>query len=191
MSKLLLFAAPSGAGKTTIVRHLLQHFPALSFSISATTRAKRDHEVDGRDYYFLSQTAFRELIDAGAFVEWEEVYAGQYYGTLRREIERLWAEGKHILFDIDVKGALNLKRAYPHESLTVFVKPPSLQAIRERLIARNTETPETLQKRLNRANEELSLENNFDVILVNDILADALRQAEQLVSQFINNTDAD
>ena len=185
MNKLLLFAAPSGAGKTTIVHHLLDTFGELSFSISATTRPRRPHEKEGRDYYFISRKRFEELISQDAFVEWEEVYEGLFYGTLKSEVERLWAEGKHIIFDIDVKGAMNIKQAYPREALAVFVKPPSMAALEKRLTARRTEDETTLKKRLDRAAEEMAYENKFDVVLVNDVLAEALAKAEKIVSDFI------
>ena len=190
MSKLLLFAAPSGAGKTTIVHHLLNQFGELEFSISATTRPQRPHEEDGKDYYFISRERFEELINQDAFVEWEEVYEGLFYGTLKSEVERLWAEGKHIIFDIDVKGAMNIKKAYPREALAVFVKPPSLKALEKRLRARRTEDENTLEKRLARAADEMAYENKFDVVLVNDVLDDALAKAERIVRDFINNGEA-
>lgn len=182
MGKLLIFAAPSGAGKTTIVRHLLGRFPQLAFSVSATTRNQRPHEQDGRDYYFMDTDTFRQKMAQGEFVEWEEVYEGQYYGTLRAEIERLWSEGRHVLFDVDVKGALRLKAAYPDQALAVFVKPPGPETIRQRLIARGTETPETLAKRMARVAEELSYEPRFDQVLINDDLSRALAEAETLVA---------
>ncbi len=185
MSKLLLFAAPSGAGKTTIVKHLLQEYEELAFSISATTRPRRPHEVDGQDYYFISDAQFQEFISQDAFLEWEEVYPGSCYGTLRREVERLWALGKHIVFDIDVLGALNIKKQYPEASLAVFIKPPSLEALHTRLRARNTESEESLQKRLDKAAEEMAFENQFDLAIVNDELESALAQAERIVEQFI------
>ncbi len=185
MNKLLIFAAPSGSGKTTIVRHLLDRYPNLSFSVSATTRAKRAHERHGVDYYFISQEAFRRHIDHKDFAEWEEVYAGQYYGTLRSEIERIWAEGKDVIFDIDVHGAMRLKRKYGEQALTVFVKPPSHEALVERLRARGTENEETLTRRIAKAEEELGFENKFDVVLVNDVLEEALRRAETIAEPFL------
>jgi len=188
MSKLIVFAAPSGAGKTTIVRHLLESFDNLSFSVSATTRQRRPHEREGQDYYFLTPQTFREHIEQGDFVEWEEVYANQYYGTLKSEIERLWKDGKHILFDIDVVGAMNIKQAYPQETLSVFVKPPSLATLRERLRARDTEDDRAVQKRLDKAEWEMTFENNFDQILVNDVLEDAFARARHIVRDFINST---
>lgn len=185
MSKLFLFAAPSGAGKTTIVQHLLSRYEQLSFSTSATTRPKRPHETDGKDYYFISPAEFRALVKEDGFVEWEEVYAGLFYGTLKREVDRLWGAGKHIVFDIDVKGAINIKKAYPEEAIAVFVKPPSLQALQKRLAARGTEDEANLKKRLDRAAEEMSYENRFDIVLVNDHLPDALRAAEQIIEDAI------
>ncbi|MEQ8706677.1 MAG: guanylate kinase [Phaeodactylibacter sp.] len=185
MSKLFLFAAPSGAGKTTIVRHLLNHYEDLSFSISATTRPKRPHETDGKDYYFLAPDTFKTLVKNGGFVEWEEVYEGLFYGTLKREVERLWGEGKHIVFDIDVKGAVNIKQAYPNEAIAIFVKPPSMDALRNRLTARGTEDEANLKKRLDRAEEELSYESRFDIVLVNDNLQEALTAAEQIIEDAI------
>jgi guanylate kinase len=185
MSKLIILTAPSGAGKTTIARHLLAVFPELAFSVSATTRARRAHEVDGEDYHFMEVAKFRQLAADGAFVEWEEVYEDQCYGTLRSEIERLWAAGKHVVFDVDVKGAMNLKKQYPDRTLTIFVKPPSREILLERLRQRQTETETSLQKRMAKADAELKYENNFDVILINANLEDALQQASAIVQNFI------
>lgn len=186
MKKMLVFAAPSGAGKTTIVRHLLKKFDQLAFSISATTRAPRGLEIHGKDYYFTTREVFQQLIAENAFVEWEEVYEGMFYGTLRAEIERLWAEGKHIIFDIDVKGAMNIKKNYPEQALSVFVKPPSVEALRTRLEQRLTEDAETLHRRMARVMEEMTYENQFDVVLVNDDLAKALEEAEAIVTAYFN-----
>ncbi len=183
--KLLIITAPSGAGKTTIVHHLLDTFPQLAFSVSATSRALRVNEREGRDYYHLSAERFEELIAKGAFLEWQEVYAGQYYGTLLSEVDRLWADGKHIVFDIDVKGALNLKNNFPERTLSIFIKPPSREVLTERLRNRKTESPEQLQKRIEKAELELGFENQFDVVLVNDVLERALREAERIVSGFL------
>jgi guanylate kinase len=187
MGKLLIFAAPSGAGKTTIVRHLLRRFDNLAFSISATTRPKRSYEVAGADYYFLSSEEFDRLVKENAFVEWEEVYEGLYYGTLRSEIQRLWADGKHIIFDIDVKGAMNIKKAFPDESLAVFVKPPSLEDLIERLRRRQTESEESFKKRVARMTEEMTYQNKFDVVLVNDVLEVALEEAERITRDFLGD----
>lgn len=188
MNKLIVLTAPSGAGKTTIARHLLNTFDSLAFSVSATTRARRPHEVDGRDYYFLTAGQFKQLIAEDAFVEWEEVYENQFYGTLKSEIERLGALGKHIVFDIDVEGALTIKRKYPDHTLTIFVKPPSPEVLFERLRRRSTEDPASLQKRIAKAVKELTYENKCDVVLVNDILEVALAQAEQIVADFITQS---
>ena len=154
MSKLIVFTAPSGAGKTTIVRHLINSIPNLAFSVSATTRYQRPNEVHGKDYYFLSPEDFRQKIKNDEFVEWEEVYQDQYYGTLKSEVHRLWDLDQHIIFDIDVQGALNVKKAYPEKTLTVFVKAPSLEALMNRLQNRNTETAAQLQKRMDKAKYE-------------------------------------
>ena len=182
---MIIFTAPSGAGKTTIVRHLLKTYDQLAFSVSATTRKPRSHEIDKKDYYFLSKEEFRERIDAGEFIEWEEVYEDQYYGTLRSEIERLWDLNKCVVFDIEVKGAMNIKKYFAKETLAVFVKPPSVESLLNRLKLRQTETPESLRKRIRRAKEELTYENNFDKILVNDVLEVALKEAEYLVEDYL------
>jgi guanylate kinase len=184
--KLIVFTAPSGAGKTTIVKHLLQKFDFLGFSISATTREKRDHETNGLDYYFLSLAQFREKLEQKEFVEWEEVYDNQYYGTLKSEVERVWSTGKHILFDIDVKGAVSIKAAYPDQTLVVFVKPPSPEILFERLRNRKTETSESLRKRMARAARELTYEDRFDKTLVNDVLETTLSDAERIIQDFIS-----
>ncbi len=183
--KLIIFTAPSGAGKTTIVRHLLKTVDGLAFSVSATSRPKRDHEVDGKDYYFLSPVDFRKKVDAGEFLEWEEVYTGQYYGTLKSEVQRLLDEGKHVIFDIDVKGAVNIKASFPENSLAVFVKPPSADILFDRLRQRGTETPESYRRRVQRATLELTYENKFDIALLNDDLEVALAEAERIIHSFL------
>ena len=185
MGKLIIVTAPSGAGKTTIVHYLLKTYDTLAFSVSATNRARRAHETDKVDYYFLSTTEFRQRVNQGEFLECEEVYDGQYYGTLRSECERLWALGKCIVFDVDVKGALNIKRAYPDDSLAIFIQPPSEAVLFERLKNRKTETPESLRKRIARATEELTFADKFDAIIVNDKLEVAFSEAEQLVETFL------
>lgn len=182
--KLIIFTAPSGAGKTTIVKHLLETMDNLVFSVSATSRPKREHEENGKDYYFLNPAEFRKKLKSGEFLEWQEVYSGQYYGTLHSEIERLWATGKDIIFDIDVKGAINIKQAYPNESLAIFVQPPSSEILFERLQNRGTETPESYRKRVKRATLELTYQDRFDVTLLNDNLETALAEAEQMVRNF-------
>jgi guanylate kinase len=183
--KMMVFAAPSGSGKTTIVRHLLSSFECLGFSVSATTRPKRSYEKDGRDYYFLSVDDFKEKIRKEEFVEWEEVYENRYYGTLKSEIERKWEEGKHILFDIDVKGAMDIKKQFGDKCLAVFVKPPGVETLIKRLEKRNTETAETLKIRIARFNEELTYEKHFDTVLINDKLDLAFTEAEQLTTDFL------
>ena len=182
---MILFTAPSGAGKTTIVRHLLNRYDQLAFSVSATTRPPRPHETDKKDYYFMSKEEFNQRVANEEFIEWEEVYEGQYYGTLRAEIERLWELRKCVLFDIEVKGATNIKKKYPEETLAIFVKPPSVETLLSRLKLRRTESAESLRKRITRAKEELTYENKFDRILVNDILEVALKEAESIVEDYL------
>jgi guanylate kinase len=184
--KLIIFSAPSGSGKTTIVRHLLSKYNNLGFSISACTRDRRGrNEVHGKDYYFLTPDDFKQRIDNNEFVEWEEVYPGGYYGTLKSEIERLWAAGKHVIFDVDVKGGLKLKEYFGERALAIFVKAPSEEAIKERLMMRGTETEDSLSKRLFKVKFEMSFQDRFDVILVNDNLEAALTKAEELVENFL------
>jgi guanylate kinase len=184
--RLLIIAAPSGAGKTTIVHHILSVFADyFAFSVSAATRPARANEVDGKDYYFISVPEFQAKIADGDFVEYEQVYNNQYYGTLRSEIDRIWANDKNVIFDVDVKGALNIKRKFGDIALTIFVRPPSLEVLEERLRARQTETPESLQKRISKAAYELSFEAQFDKIIINDKLPDALQEAEQIVHHFL------
>lgn len=185
MSKLVLFTAPSGAGKTTIVRHILSKYDEVEFSISATTRKKRPHEEDGKDYYFLTKEDFLAKVKNDEFLEWQEVYEDQYYGTLRSEIERLWNKGKHIIFDIEVKGATNIKNAYPEKTLAIFINPPSAEILLDRLKKRKTESEASLKKRMARAVQELTYFDKFDTVLVNDQLEVALAEAEKLVSDFL------
>lgn len=183
--RLVIFSAPSGAGKTTIVRHLLGLDLRLAFSVSATTRTPRDHEVDGRDYLFMSVDEFKGRVRAGEFVEWEEVYPGRFYGTLRSELERIWASGHHALFDIDVIGGLDLKEIYQERALAVFVRPPSVEVLEERLRVRGTENGETLRMRVDKAVHELSYADRFDAVIVNDELATACAEAEAIVRRFL------
>ena len=185
--KLFVFSAPSGSGKTTLVHHLLRQGLPLGFSISATSRKPRGEEQDGKDYHFLTEKAFKQKIEEDAFIEYEEVYEGTFYGTLKSEVDRLWSEGKHVLFDIDVKGGLNVKEQYPEETLAVFVQPPSIEALEERLRSRGTETEEKIQQRLDKSAGELVFSQDFDVILVNDDLTTAKREVVRLVTQFISN----
>lgn len=184
--KAIIFSAPSGAGKTTLVRHLLCiESLALSFSISATSRPIRGGEVDGKDYYFLSDIEFEEKIQMGAFLEWEEVYAGTKYGTLISEVERIWKNNKTVIFDVDVVGGLRLKSIFQDSALCVFVQPPSVDALHQRLVARSTETEEKIQQRVAKAEKEMAFANQFDTILVNIDLEIAKKEAEILVSDFI------
>ena len=183
--KLLIFTAPSGAGKTTIVRHLLAKFPQLAFSVSATTRPPRSGEVDGRDYHFLTPPEFARRVAAGEFVEYEEVYPGRFYGTLHSEVYRNWAAGKTVVFDIEVKGATNIKQHYPQDSLAVFIAPPDRETLYQRLRNRSTEDAESLRVRIARAGEELAYQERFDYVLYNDELEVALREAEQLTEDFL------
>lgn len=185
MGPLIIVTAPSGAGKTTIVHHLLKTYNTLAFSVSATNRAKRAHETDKVDYYFFSTDEFKKRVSEGEFLEYEEVYDNQFYGTLRSECERLWALGKCIVFDVDVKGALNIKRAYPDNSLAIFIQPPSEEVLFQRLKNRKTETPESLKKRIDRATEELTFAHKFDALIVNDVLQKAFFEAEILVEKFL------
>lgn len=183
--KLIIFSAPSGSGKTTIVRHLLTRDLNLEFSVSACSRPQRVGEVDGKDYYFLSVDEFKQKIKNEEFVEWEEVYTNNFYGTLRSEIKRIWARGKHVVFDVDVKGGLNLKKQFGDDALAVFVKAPSIKHIEERLKMRDTETPESFARRIQKAAKEMETASDFDVILVNDDLNNALREAERIVKDFV------
>ncbi len=186
--KLIVFSAPSGSGKTTIVRHLLkQEALNLEFSISATSREKRGKEVDGKDYYYLSLTEFKNKIKADAFLEWEEVYRDNFYGTLKTEVERIWAKGKHVIFDIDVSGGLRIKRKFPEQTLAVFVKPPDLNELVRRLKDRGEETEDKINMRVAKAPSELATAPLFDVIVVNDFLDKALNEAYEVVSSFLKN----
>lgn len=185
--KLIIFSAPSGSGKTTIVKHLLAGNTHLGFSISACTRDRRGRtEENGKDYYFLTPEEFKQKIDNDEFVEWEEVYIGAFYGTLKAEIQRLWDNGKHVLFDVDVQGGLKLKEYYGDKALAVFVKVPDEETLRQRLIGRGSETEESLSKRLFKVHFEMSFQDRFDVVLVNGDLETSLQKAQQLVDDFVN-----
>ena len=183
--KLIIFSAPSGAGKTTIVHHLLSKIPELEFSISATTRPARGDEQHGKDYYFISKEEFLHFIAKKQFVEFEEVYSGTFYGTLRTEIERIWQKGKTVIFDIDVEGGMHLKRKYNEQALGIFVQPPSLAVLIERLTSRGTDSEDKLQERFVKAEKELKYAPQFDIILKNYDLQTACEEAEALVRDFL------
>ncbi len=184
--KAIIFSAPSGSGKTTIVKHLIKTNPKLGFSISACTRDKRGrNEENGKDYYFLSPEEFKDKIDKNEFIEWEEVYAGNFYGTLKSEIQRIWDEGHHVIFDVDVKGGLHLKEYFGDRGLAVFVKVPSMDDLKSRLTDRQTETETSLSQRIFKAKFEMTFEDKFDVTLVNADLEESLKKAEKLVDDFL------
>lgn len=183
--KAVIFCAPSGAGKTTIVKQLIQRIPELRFSTSATTRAAREGEVHGKDYYFLTKEQFDEKLSNDELYEWQEVYAGTFYGTLKSEVERIWEEGHHVIFDIDVVGGVNLKKMLGDRALAIFVNAESVEVLRERLTNRNTETPESLEKRIGKAVEEMDFASKFDYELINRVLEDAVNEAETLVRNFL------
>lgn len=186
MEKLLIFSAPSGAGKTTIVRHLLDKFPQLAFSISATSRSRRSHEQDGVHYYFLTEDDFRQKITANEFVEWEEVYPHQFYGTLKTEVERIWQEGKVVVFDVDVIGGLNIKELYGDLARAVFIKPPSVKHLEKRLRQRGTENEASIEKRVAKAEMEITYGNRFDDIIINDNLERVKEEACDIVKEHLN-----
>ena len=186
-NKVIIFSAPSGAGKSTVVNHLLGLHPELEFSISATSRAPRGQEQHGVEYYFFTADEFRSMIAEDKFVEYEEVYAGSFYGTLRSEVERIWAKGHVIIFDIDVQGGVNLKRIFGEQAFSVFIQAPSVEILRERLINRNTDTPEAIEKRVAKAASEMEFAaGKFDYVLVNDDLATAKAEAEKVIAEFLN-----
>lgn len=182
--KLFIFSAPSGSGKTTIVRKLLEKNLNLEFSISATSRPKRGNEIDGKDYYFLSADEFKAKIAKDEFIEWEEVYENRFYGTLKSEMERIWNKGKHVIFDVDVIGGINIKKKYPERALSIFIMPPSIEELEKRLILRSSDSQEDIETRINKATEELTYANQFDTIIINDVLEEAIQKAEQEVRNF-------
>lgn len=183
--KLIIFSAPSGAGKTTIVKYLLQQDLNLEFSVSATSRARRHTETDGKDYYFLSAEEFRRKIENDEFLEWEEVYEGIYYGTLKSEVERICCKGSNVIFDVDVVGGCNIKKYYGNKALAIFVQPPSIEELRKRLISRSTDSVEVIEKRVAKAAYELTFANQFDCIIVNEELSLAYQEAEECIREFI------
>lgn len=185
--KLIIFSAPSGAGKTTIVQYLLKEIPKLEFSVSACSRPKRKGETHGVDYYFISVDEFRKKISDGEFAEWEEVYKDNFYGTLKAEIERIRKKGHHIIFDMDVVGGLNLKKQFGDQALAVFVMPPSIEHLEKRLKSRETETPESIARRIGKAEVELQTAHQFDSIVLNDTLEHAFQEAEKIVKAFIKS----
>lgn len=185
MGKLIIFSAPSGSGKTTIVKRLMEMVEGLEFSVSATSRPPRGVEQHGRDYYFLSAEEFDAKVAENAFVEWEEVYAGTKYGTMRSELERIWAKGNTILFDVDVKGGVRLKSIFGDQALSIFVMPPSVEELRNRLVGRATDSPEKIEQRIAKAGEELGYADRFDRVVVNDDLELAVEQVRRAVEEFI------
>ena len=185
--KFIIVSAPSGAGKTSVIRRLMQAGLGLEFSVSAASRPPRPNEINGRDYFFISAEEFREKINKGELLEWQEVYKDQYYGTLKSEVERIWKTGHHVLFDLDVQGGMNLKKMFPENSLSLFIMPPSLEELEKRLRLRSTENEESLSKRLEKAGNEITFSVNFDIIIINDILEDAVSQAIQAVSQYLKS----
>ena len=185
MQKVIIFSAPSGSGKTTLVKHCLDHFPQLEFSISCTTRQARGEEKNGLDYHFITPEEFQQKIEVEAFVEFEEVYTDKYYGTLKAEVDRIWASGKVVIFDVDVQGGISLKNYFGDKALSIFIMPPSVAALELRLIARGTDDLETIHTRVAKATEEISFKNEFDQIVVNDILEQAKKEIDHLLNHFL------
>lgn len=184
--KLVILSAPSGSGKTTIMKQVVQTFPQLEFSISATSRSPRGEECHGVDYYFVTAEQFMADVEAGRFVEWEEVYNGTHYGTLRSEMERIWQKGNTIIFDVDVRGGVNLKNSFGPDALSIFIMPPSVEALRERLALRGTDSPEAIEKRVAKAELEIAYAGKFDVVVVNDDLQKAIAEVEGAIRKFIS-----
>lgn len=183
--KVIIISAPSGSGKTTIISHLLQSGLPLAFSVSACTRPKREGEAEGKDYYFLSSEDFRKRIEEDAFVEWEEVYENSFYGTLRSEPERIWSKGQYVLFDVDVIGGLNIKKVFKDQALSIFIMPPSIGELKNRLERRGTDTSEVIEKRISKATREIGFSKEFDQIVINDSLESAVRKTEELIKKFL------
>jgi guanylate kinase len=184
-NKIIIITAPSGAGKSTITHYLLNQYPKLSFSISAATRSPRGKEQDGVDYYFISEDEFKQKIHEDAFLEWEMVYEGKYYGTLRSELDRIWAAGKVPMLDIDVKGAIHVQQQFEENCLSIFIEPPSVEELRKRLESRGTETPESLATRINKASYEISFNHRFSKTIVNDELSKACAETESVIKDFL------
>ncbi len=184
-NKLIIFSAPSGSGKTTIVRQILKEFPELEFSISACSRSPREAEVKGKDYHFFTIEEFKAKIENDEFIEWEEVYTDNFYGTLKSEVYRIWDKGNHVIFDVDVVGGVNIKAKYKESSLAIFVKAPSIQVLEERLRDRGTETEEQIQKRVNKATNELKFAAKFDKIIINDNLEQAVLDTKEIIDKFL------
>jgi len=186
-NKVVIFSAPSGSGKSTIVGHLLPLHPEMEFSVSATSRPPRGKERNGIEYHFFSADEFRQMIEEDRFVEYEQVYEGRYYGTLKSEVEKIWAKGHVIVFDVDVKGGVNLKKYFGDKALSVFIKAPSVEVLRKRLLSRATDSPEAIAERVAKATEEMTYEDKFDYCLVNDRLEDAFAESEALVDLFLES----
>ncbi len=186
-NKIILITAPSGSGKTSIVKHLMKEFPLLDFSVSATTRRPRDEEKDGKDYYFISENEFKEKIHNKEFLEWEMVYEGKYYGTLKSDIERIWKENKVPVLDIDVQGAIHVQQQYPVNTISIFVQAPSAEELKRRLKLRGSETDESLQARVNKSTYEMTFKKHFENIIVNHNFKEACKEAEKIVANFLNN----
>lgn len=185
MNKVVIFSAPSGSGKTTLVKHCLAHFPELQFSISCTTRAPRGDEKHGVDYHFLSPDDFKKKISENAFVEFEEVYTDKFYGTLKDEVQKIWDNGKIVIFDVDVKGGVNLKKIFGEQALSIFIAPPSIEELERRLITRGTDNLDTIKTRVAKAEEELTYKDQFDKVVVNDVLEIATQEMENILTAFI------
>ena len=186
-NKIILVTAPSGAGKTSIIRYLMKKFPQIAFSVSATTRQPRENEKDGEDYYFISEKEFKEKIHHKEFLEWEMVYEGKYYGTLKDEIERIWAQNKVPVLDIDVQGAIHVQQQYPVNTFSVFIQPPSVQELKSRLLMRGSETEESLLARINKSAFEMTFKSYFENVVINNDFDEACKQAEKIASTFLNN----
>lgn len=184
---MIVISAPSGAGKSTLIRALLERIPDLEFSVSACSRKARGKEQEGKDYYFITPDIFREKIEASEFVEWEEVYPGQYYGTLKSELQRIWEKGNPVIFDVDVVGGLNIKKQYPSQTLAVFIRPPSIEELENRLLKRSTDAPENIKNRVGKARIEIGYADRFDVVVVNNVLKKAKDDLFTVVNNFLSN----